>query len=263
MPSPTRTRRGLSLISLLVVVAILGLLFALALPAIVRVRDAANRSQQVNNLKVLAIAVHNYHDAHSQFPPAVGSLPNAKPATRGTLFFYVLPYFEHGQLYNQADGDVWKNGTYGTVIPTLLSSHDKSAPPNNQYKSWLATSNYAANWMVFRTGGKRIASIIDGTSNTFMLAERYQMCAGHPCAWGYPSLYYWAPMFAYYSKGKFQAMPTPKECDPALAQSMDPQGIHLAMCDGSVRPFSDRISPQTWWFACDPADGQVLGQDFE
>jgi type II secretory pathway pseudopilin PulG len=263
MPSPTHSRHGLTLIGLLVIVAILGLLLAMALPIVVRVRDAAARTESINNLKMLALAAHGYHDANRQFPPAVGSPPNAKPSTRGTLFFYLLPYFEQAALYNQADGDLAKNGTYATVIPTLLNAHDKSAPPNHQYKGWLATTNYAANWMVFGNGGKRLASIIDGTSNTFMLGERYQMCGGDPCAWGYGSLYYWAPIFAYYSKGKFQTTPTPAECDPALAQSIDPEGIHMAMCDGSVRAISDRISPQTWWFVCGPADGQVLGPDFE
>ena len=47
----------------------------------------------------------------------------------------------------------------------------------------------------------------DGTSNTIVFAERYQMCNGTPCAWGYSSLYTWAPMFAYYTKGKFLGGP--------------------------------------------------------
>ena len=43
---------------------------------------------------------------------------------------------------------------------------------------------------------------------------------------------------------------------------MAPAGIEVAMCDGSARYVSDRIGPQTWWFATDPADGNVLGPDF-
>jgi type II secretory pathway pseudopilin PulG len=256
-------RRGLSLISLMVVLAILGLLLAMALPVIIRVRNAATRMKSMNNVKMLGLGVHEFYDANKQFPPTVGSLPNAKPATQGSLFFYLLPYIEQNNLYAQAGGNVWKNGTYGTVIATFLSPEDKFAPPGNLYKDWLATSNYADNWLVFKDGGTRFANITDGTSNTIMLAERYQMCQGHPCAWGYSSLYYWAPMFAYYSKGKFQATPTPAECDPALAQSLDVAGIQVGMCDGSVRVISDRVSPQTWWYACGPADGQILGADFE
>jgi hypothetical protein len=57
-------------------------------------------------------------------------------------------------------------------------------------------------------------------------------------------------------------MPAQADCDPTLPQSLTPNGIEVAMCDGSARYVSDRISAQTWWFATDPADGNVLGPDF-
>ena len=58
-----------------------------------------------------------------------------------------------------------------------------------------------------------------------MFAQRYQMCNDSPCGWGYASLYYWAPMFGYYSQAKFQNAPTQTECDPALAQSIGSSGF--------------------------------------
>ena len=116
--------------------------------------------------------------------------------------------------------------------------------------------------MVLKDTGAQLAQIPDGTSNTLMFAERYQMCNDNPCAWGYSQMYYWAPMFAYYSHGKFQMRPSQKECDPALAQAIDPGGITVAMCDGSSRTFSDNLSPRTWQLLCDPADGQVIPNDF-
>jgi hypothetical protein len=58
-----------------------------------------------------------------------------------------------------------------------------------------------------------------------MLTERYQMCHDTPCAWGYPGIYYWAPMYAHYSQGRFQATPSQKDCDPALPQTPHPGGI--------------------------------------
>jgi hypothetical protein len=106
------------------------------------------------------------------------------------------------------------------------------------------------------------ASFPDGTSNTLMFTERHQMCHGTPNGWGYSSLYYWTPMFAFYSKGKFQNVPSDAECDPALAQSSSAAGIQVALGDGSARTVSDRISPQTWYFVCDPADGNVIGPDW-
>jgi len=152
------------------------------------------------------------------------------------------------------------------VMQVFLNPEDKSAPPNNLYKGWLATTSYAANWMVFGHTAGGTASIPrtfrDGTSNTIVFADRYQMCNGTPCGWGYSSLYTWAPMFAYYSKGKFQNAPTQQQCNPELPQAISSAGIQVALGDGSVRLVSANISSETWWNATDPADGNPLGPDW-
>jgi len=261
-----RRRNGLTLISLLVVLAILALLLALLLPATRRVREAASRTQSINNLKQLALALHATQDSYQKLPPVVGNFPAKTGDKKGTLFFHILPFIEQENVYRQAQGDVTTNGTYGMPIPVFVNPEDKTGSPDGVYKGFLATTSYAANWMVFRHTDGGTASIPrtfrDGTSNTIVFAERYQVCHGNPCAWGYSSLYYWAPMFAYYSKGKFQNMPSQETCDPALPQSTSPHGIQVALGDGSVRSVFDQISPQTWWYATDPADGMVLGADW-
>jgi type II secretory pathway pseudopilin PulG len=251
---------------LLVVLAIIAILIGLLVPAVQKVREAAARTQCVNNLRQLGIAMHNCNDTYRKLPPLAGSFPDKK--SYGTFFFYILPFIEQDPLYKSAFKKdrhlVWHNRANSTVIKTYLCPSDPSGTPNFMYKDQLATCNYAANWQVFGKGGASIPrTFTDGTSNTIVFTERYQMCHENPCAWGYPGIYYWSPMFAYYSHGKFQAQPWPTKCNPALAQSVHAAGIPVCMGDASVRHVSPQISPQTWWYACTPAGGETLGSDWE
>jgi prepilin-type N-terminal cleavage/methylation domain-containing protein/prepilin-type processing-associated H-X9-DG protein len=135
-------RRAFTLIELLVVIAVIAVLIALLLPAVQKVREAANRAQCANQLKQLALAAHNYHDAHKTFPPGVhfpgdpsstASPPYwPSPKYRGvTLFVYLLAHLEQDNLARGWDHVNPLNNTSGgaaartaTVLKGLVCPSD-------------------------------------------------------------------------------------------------------------------------------------------
>jgi len=99
-----RFRGGFTLVELLVVIAIIGILIALLLPAVQAAREAARRSQCTNNLKQLALGLHNYHDTHKLFPFAwMLDLRNLNCQGWGPR---VLPFIEQVPLYQAYDSRV-------------------------------------------------------------------------------------------------------------------------------------------------------------
>lgn len=257
-PRTLLRRSGLTALQLLVVLALILILLALLLPAVQKVREAAMRMQSMNNLKQLCLAMHNVNDSFRKLPPIAGPFAGAQA---GTLHFYLLPYIEQDGLYRKANGKVWNDDVWGQSVVTFLDPADRSAPPGGKYRSWLATTNYPGNWLVFKDGGASLpASFPDGVSNTLVFAQRYQMCHGAPTAWGYPHNDVWAPQFAYDSTARFQILPTQDECDPTLAQSV--YSVMLAgLGDGSVRTLSDNLSSRNWYYLCDPRDFNPVSFD--
>src|SRR3954453_21491630 len=100
-----RARRGFTLIELLVVIAIIAVLIALLLPAVQSAREAARRSQCVNNLKQLSLAVMNYESSNGCIPPSGGWYGNVAKVPNNVGQFYsmkarVLPFLEQNAVYN-------------------------------------------------------------------------------------------------------------------------------------------------------------------
>src|SRR5262245_22475913 len=105
--SRSASRRGFTLIELLVVIAIIGVLIALLLPAVQKVREAANKTKCQNNLKQIGLALHNFHDSRSHLPaggqsdtPPYGTLANS--TLQGSAWtVFIMPYTEQDNLFRK------------------------------------------------------------------------------------------------------------------------------------------------------------------
>jgi prepilin-type N-terminal cleavage/methylation domain-containing protein len=140
---------GFTLLELLVVIAIIAVLIGLLLPAVQKVRQAAAQLKCRNNLKQIALAFHNYHDANNCFPPGVGTVGTLY----GTGYLHVLPYLEQDALYKQAALRGFADNTVrATPLQVLVCPMDYSAKQgvvqDNQGNTWGAAS-YAGNAQVF------------------------------------------------------------------------------------------------------------------
>jgi prepilin-type N-terminal cleavage/methylation domain-containing protein len=114
-----KRNRGFTLIELLVVIAIIAILIALLLPAVQQAREAARRTQCRNHLKQMGLAIHNYHDTHSCFPPGStgGSTTGEDYHIVPNWRAHIWPMLDQGTLYNQMN---WTDSNRGF---TSSSSH--------------------------------------------------------------------------------------------------------------------------------------------
>ena len=191
-------RAAFTLLELLVVIAVVGVLIGLLLPAVQKAREAANRISCANNLKQLALAAHHYHDSNGAFPPGYYRAPGPWLGVKVvTLYVALLPYIEQDGLSRRWDFARYGNnlGPYPTapaaqvialaVCPSdalprpAVDRNDTEASPRH----WGLVS-YGGNAGVRATGGEtrdgvffqgsavRIADVTDGTSTTLLLGER-------------------------------------------------------------------------------------------
>ncbi|MEM6330182.1 MAG: DUF1559 domain-containing protein [Planctomycetota bacterium] len=172
---PYRTARkrrptAFTLVELLVVIAIIGVLIALLLPAVQAAREAARRSQCINNLRQLGIALTNYESARSRLPPGnlgydprrsdFTTLNDAADEVRTAFVPFVLPYLEEAALFDaydftQATQDQYNQpgSPVGNHLPTFQCPSDErySAIACNlggQGEDWKG--NYGVNWGAWR-----------------------------------------------------------------------------------------------------------------
>lgn len=130
------TKRGFTLVELLVVIAIIGVLVALLLPAVQAAREAARRTQCVNNIRQLGLALQNHESARKKFPTGA-KIPDhtqaiTAPANAGVMLSWhahILPYIEQQNLYDQID---WTRGyepNKGVSLQPVAGFFCPSSPP--------------------------------------------------------------------------------------------------------------------------------------
>ena len=206
-PSPRRPR-AFTLIELLVVIAVIGVLIALLLPAVQAAREAARRMSCANNVRQLALAMHNYEAANKRFPPAILV---GKDQYRWSALARVLPYVEASTLGSRIDFsvDYHKIGLSGTIyankddalhsgepllksarVPTLICPTEIRDEVRNHEDTGTGRdyiTNYGVSCGVWKlydpadpeggagafTGGQGFGpqAFRDGLSNTLMLSE--------------------------------------------------------------------------------------------
>jgi prepilin-type N-terminal cleavage/methylation domain-containing protein/prepilin-type processing-associated H-X9-DG protein len=125
MPSRTSIGRrpgaGFTLVELLVVIAIIGVLVALLLPAVQAAREASRRTECLNNMKQLALAIQNHHDAYGHLPVDVNKQSNGKD-DRPMLYLQMLPFMEGSNIKNAYDF------TVGATNPRNLQLLSREEP---------------------------------------------------------------------------------------------------------------------------------------
>jgi prepilin-type N-terminal cleavage/methylation domain-containing protein/prepilin-type processing-associated H-X9-DG protein len=284
-------RRGFTLIELLVVVAIIAVLIGLLLPAVQKVREAANRLSCQNHLKQIGLAFHNHHETSSYFPTGGSDWHTPPTYLHGTPAtgrqqqagwgFQILPFIEAEH--------VWRGGPATTDLERVLVAigtpqklffcPSRRSP---QTVTWsepeylggiqvttalcdYAASNFDGTGVVQRDRPNRIADITDGTSNTLMVAEKRLnlFYLGQPHngeAVGYTG------GFDNDTVRTTEEAPAPDYRDGTpegdrgeyLFGSSHSSRFNVVFADGSVRSLSYTIDPSTFRYLGDKNDGRVI-----
>jgi prepilin-type N-terminal cleavage/methylation domain-containing protein/prepilin-type processing-associated H-X9-DG protein len=294
MTKPT-PRRAFTLIELLVVIAIIAVLIGLLVPAVQKVREAANRMACTNNLKQIGLAVHAYHDTYN-------ALPYSRLDTRETWAVLLLPHVEQQNAYSRWDftkryyqqveavrlarvpvyfcptrrspstpplasiaGDVLQ-GTTDPHVPGALADYAACAGDpsgvTDYYPGQNGTTELTAANGAFRYKGPRLsfADIRDGTSNTLLVGEKH--IPNRQFGQGRDSSIYNGDHGSSFKKAGAGAPLARGIQGGGDFGSYHPGVCNFVLCDGSVRALSVAIDQVNLGRLANRHDGQVITLNF-
>jgi prepilin-type processing-associated H-X9-DG protein len=207
-----------------------GILIALLLPAVQAAREAARRSQCSNNLKQIALAMHNYHDMHKCFPPAVITDADGRPMRSWRVA--ILPYVECTTLYQRYNlNEPWdgpnNRNLHNITVPTYRCPSDPS-PVSTETNYVMIVGEHTVGGLP--NEAIRLYDIRDGTSNTIMIVE----VTGSGIHWMEPR-----------DLSVEEIQRGINDGSGKWISSRHPGGANVAMCDGSVRFLSQTIDRET------------------
>ena len=256
---------GFTIIELLVSIAIIGTLIALLLPAVQNARRSARKLQCQSRLKQLSLALHNYHETHSVFPPGAIVYGPAFGTTTGWGWgAMVLPQMEQSPIYDRIDFSVHNAvGTNRLLINTRLLPY--VCPSDSQPDSIdiiiagegpvsIATGNYVGSAFILGPlSHVRERDITDGLSQSLLLGERKYV---PPNSLASASTSGWVGLVSGVSSYSFLNVVYVSPNSRSVFTGEHNQGENFAFADGSVHFFSRNIDEDTF-----KALGSIAGDE--